>query len=421
MDKLFKLIIVLIVVIGALSTLDSAQAESKAQLVQKGNALFSSGKFDAAIRSYDEAGVVDPESPVIYFNKGTALYKKEDYGAAIDAFKQAAVKTNDISLEAKSKFNLGLCFFREGERQKDSDLKKTLESYESSVQSFQEALALDPKFTEAAENIEMVRLMMKSVLDEIKKQEEAAKKQQEQAQQTAKKINELIEKQKNLLAESQSLINDEQSKETTKDQDAKSSGQNSGNDTPQKTEQNQSIADAQKQLKNDTQNLSEQLAKQAAAAPSTASSGQASPSPEHPAKRHLDASAKAQESAIEQFSKNDTSTAANQQQTSLDNLKKALEAINNGGKNQQGEQQQQQQGSQARQKDKESQQKGDKEQNQNAQSSAENDRQPEQKSQQIQALPQPDDANSILNEEKENQKHRMPFSSGGFNKVDKDW
>jgi hypothetical protein len=32
-----------------------------------------------------------------------------------------------------------------------------------------------------------------------------------------------------------------------------------------------------------------------------------------------------------------------------------------------------------------------------------------------------DDADSILNEEKENNKQRMPFSSGGYKEVDKDW
>ena len=33
----------------------------------------------------------------------------------------------------------------------------------------------------------------------------------------------------------------------------------------------------------------------------------------------------------------------------------------------------------------------------------------------------PDDAESILNEEKENQKGRQPLASGGYSDVDKDW
>ena len=187
MNNLLKVIIILFLFCVAGSQ-HPAQAASKEKLVKKGNAFFSSGNYDEAISAYDEAAVNDPESPYIYYNKGTALYKKEDFTAAIDAFGKAAIKSKDIFLESKSRFNLGLCFFREGERQKDSDLKKTLESYGLSVQSFQEAIDLNPEFEEAAENIEMVRLMMKALLDEIKKQEEEAKKQQEQAQKIAEQI-----------------------------------------------------------------------------------------------------------------------------------------------------------------------------------------------------------------------------------------
>ena len=354
MDKLIKRIIGLLLVTGIISVISCgpALAESKEQLVKTGNALFSSGKYDEAIRSYDEAAVNDPESPVIYFNKGTALYKKEDYSSAIDAFKLAAVKTKDIALEAKSKFNLGLCFFREGERQKDSDLKKTLEAYGSSVQSFQEALKLNPEFTEAAENIEMVRLMMKSVLDEIKKQEEAAKKQQEQMQKTADKIKELIDRQKNLLADSQSLNKDEQTKAKEQPRPDKVSGQN----TQTEPSQDQQIADAQQQLKKETENLSEQLAKQSASSTAAPSAKGGAPVPDHPSKQHLDASAGEQENALERLSENDPGTAAEYQQKSLDDLNKALDALNNGQKNPQQGQQQQQKGNQSQQKGEDQQQ-----------------------------------------------------------------
>ena len=178
-------------------------ADSKGTLVEKGNTLFQNGDYDGALDAYEEAAVFDPESPRILFNKGAALYKKEDYAAAKDAFQQSALKTKDIVFEANARFNTGLCFFKQGERQKDSDLNKTLEAYGASIQAFQEALKLNPDLTGAAENIELVRLMMKSVLDEIKKQEDAAQKQQEAMRKTAKKIEDLIDKQTDLLKQSE--------------------------------------------------------------------------------------------------------------------------------------------------------------------------------------------------------------------------
>jgi len=417
MNNLFKLIISIIFLFCIFGSQDPVHAASKEKLVKKGNTFFSSGKYDEAITAYDEAAVEDPESPYIYFNKGTALYKKEDYSAARDAFGQAALKSKDLVLESKSKFNLGLCFFREGERQKDSDLKKTLESYGHSVQSFQEALDLDSKFVEAAENIEMVRLMMKLLLDEIKRQEEEAKKQQEQAKKIAELIKNLIEQQDALLKESQALLTDPQFSKQLPDAADKLS------------EKNQILADAQDQLKQETQNLSQQLsARQSpgalSPAPSSAPVPQPQSQPEHPSKQHLDDAAVTQDEAVQNFSKNDTQTGANQQEKSLEALNKALDALKSDQNHKSGQQQQQQGDQQQsnqqkkdqedpnkKDKDKDSQPSGEKKQNENSKTDE----------QQAQAMKPTEDADSILDEEKENKKQRIPYSPGGFKEVDKDW
>jgi Ca-activated chloride channel family protein len=416
MNNLIKLIVILFL-LGVAGSQQPAQAASKESLVKKGNAFFSSGQYDEAIKAYDEAAVDDPESPYIYYNKGTALYKKEDFTAAIDAFGKAAVKSKDVLLESKSRFNLGLCFFREGERQKDSDLKKALESYGLSVQSFQEAIELNPKFEEAAENIEMVRLMMKSLLDEIKKQEEEAKKQQEQAQKIAEQIQKLIEQQDVLLQESRTLLTDQQSENE------------SSESTDQLSEKNQNIADAQDLLKQETQNLSQQLSSQQppATAPTSPSGPASTPQQkEHPSKQHLDDAAVAQADAVQEFSENDTQTGVYQQEKSLEKLNKALEALKSDQNQQGGEQQQQQQQGEQQQSAQQDQGQKDQDQENKAEGaqSADKDQQNENKDEEkqpAQAMQLTDDADSILNEEKENNKQRMPFSSGGYKEVDKDW
>jgi len=400
MNNLSKLIVILFVFYVAGSQ-HQAQAASKEKLVKIGNTFFSAGNYDEAINAYDEAAVDDPESPYIYFNKGTALYKKENFTAAIDAFGHAAIKSKDIILESKSRFNLGLCFFREGERQKDSDLKKALESYGLSVQSFQEGIDLNPDFKEAAENIEMVRLMMKSLLDEIKKQEEEAKKQQEQTQQIAEQIKKLIERQDALLHESQNLLTDQQSSEFT--------------------EKNQNIADAQDLLKQETQNLSQQLSVQQAQA--AAPSGPVSMPQEHPSKQHLDDSTSAQEEAVQKLSENDTQTGVYQQEKSLKDLNKALETLksdqNQQCKNQQQQGEQQQSAQQDQNQGEPNQ--GDEAKDTKSKNQGDQDENTDEEKQQGQAMQLTDDADNILDEEKENNKQRMPISSGAFKEVDKDW
>jgi len=384
---------------------DTAQAASTEKLVKKGNALYSDGNYDEAINTYNEAAVDDPESPYIYFNEGTALYKKEDFKTAIDAFGQAAIKSKDVLLESKSRFNLGLCYFREGEREKDSDLKKAIESYGLSVQSFQEAIELNPEFDEAAENIEMVRLMMKVLLDEIKKQEEETKKQQEQAQRATEQIQKLIEQQDALLHESQALLNDKQSADPT--------------DTL--TEKNQNIADAQGLLTKETQNLAQQLSNQQAtgAAPSVAVP---QPQQEHPSLKHLDDSADAQEEAVQKLSENDTQSGAYQQEKSLESLNKAIEALQS-HQNQQNSPQQQQGKQQSAEHEQNQEDQNQENTNKDSQSSddGKQDENSKENEQQAQAMQLTDDADSILDEEKENNKQRVPYSPGGFKEVDKDW
>ena len=133
-----------------LITYSNLYGASSADLVNKGNTAYLAGKYDEALFAYEEASVEAPESPHIYFNRGAALYQKGDYSGAIEAFEKAALKSKDIQLEAKSRFNLGNCAYREAERQQDSNLEKALEACTKSIRHYQEALELDSDLKEAA-------------------------------------------------------------------------------------------------------------------------------------------------------------------------------------------------------------------------------------------------------------------------------
>jgi len=158
----------------------SALAASSRDLVAKGNSEYGKGNYDEALAAYDKASLEAPESPKLYFNKGAAHYMKGDYVKAGEMFEQAALKAKNLSLEARSQYNLGNCAFRESERQRDSDLQKSLKALEKCISHYQKAVRLDPTLKDAAHNIEIARLTMKQILDEIKKQQEQAEKQMEE-------------------------------------------------------------------------------------------------------------------------------------------------------------------------------------------------------------------------------------------------
>lgn len=357
-------------------------ADSPADLVSKGNAAYLSGKYDEAISAYDEASVEAPESPYIYFNRGAALYKKGDYSGATEAFEKAALKSRDPQLEAKSKFNLGNCAFREAERQQDSDLKKALEACSKSIRHYQESLELDPGSNEAAENIEVVRLMMKTILDEINKQKEAAKQQQQMVDQ----LKALIEKQQNALDRNRK-IEDERSRK------------GDSNDLREKI---QDLARDQNDLQVETEDLAKKMPK---------TNSQNAPAAENPAEKHLKNASKEQKAASGNLEQNHMSAAGNNQEKALKELKDALASLekDQGGG---GQKQQQQQEGEQQAKQQQASPSGE------SPPSQDKKRQEEDQSAVAQL---PDDAHDILDEEKENQKQRRMRNATGYRDVDKDW
>ena len=143
------------------------RAESPGTLVEKGNTAYSEEKYDDALSSYEKALETAPGSPEILFNKGAVYYKKGEFDKANDAFDQSASKAEDKRLEASVRFNQGNAYFRKAEKLMQSDLNGALENSKKSIQNYRQALELDPDFKEAAENMEMGRLLMTSIMEKM--------------------------------------------------------------------------------------------------------------------------------------------------------------------------------------------------------------------------------------------------------------
>jgi Ca-activated chloride channel family protein len=376
-----KKITCLFFIFGILLLPLTAHGNSITRLIEEGNIAYLAGEYDKAISAYEEASVTAPESPVIYFNKGGTFYQMGDYAAATDAFEKAALKTKDPNLEAKSRFNLGNCSYREAERQQDNDLNKALEALTKSIQHYQEALRLAPEFVEAAENIEVARLMMKNILDAINKQNEAAQQQKEAMEQAAKKIEELIEKQQQALDRNQQL-----------DDERRSMG-----DSESLRQQVQDLAKEQRGLQAETEELAKNMPN---------STGQQALSEETQAEKHLKNAEKEQSAASEHLEENHTSEARPNQEKALKELNEALESLK-GDQDSKGQQQGQQQGNQQ-------------EQEGVSPEEAPQDREQQQEEQAAEAQLM-EDARDILDEEKENRERRQMQAAGAYRDVDKDW
>jgi hypothetical protein len=356
--------------------------------LEQGNQAFARKDFAAAAKAYEQASVDAPDSPYVAFDAGAVAYRNEDYPKAREDFETAMRKAPDGTFEAKCHFNIGNCSFREAERQRDSSLKDSIEAYRSSIKSYQEARRLDPTMKEAAQNLELARLRLKMLLDELHKQQEKQKQQQQQQQKLADKLKELAERQQAAADQNQQL-------------------QKNPSATPQEKRQ---LADEQKKLQQETADLAKQMGQPQPQQPNQPQK----PQPQQDVQQAL----QHQQSANDKLDQQNLPSAKPEQDKAAESLRKALERMTKEGDKQEqkgGENQQQgDQQEQGQKKQGDQQQDGQKKEQQQQQDSG--DQQQQQKAKAVRQA-----AKDILDKEKQNRKRRQVGQVQGLPPVDKDW
>ena len=139
---------------------------------RQGNHLYEQEKFDEAIKQYDQAlidraGVLEPK-----FNKANSFYQLDDLDRAMNLYREVAAESKDMKLVTKAKYNLGNCSFQQGSKQRDSNLQKAIEDMETAIGHWRGVLDIEPENEKAAKNIEVARLTIKDILDQLKNQQQ---------------------------------------------------------------------------------------------------------------------------------------------------------------------------------------------------------------------------------------------------------
>jgi Ca-activated chloride channel family protein len=138
----------------------------------EGNKLYKQGNFSEAINSYDQALTEAPGALEPKFNQANSYYRLDDLSNALDLYRQVAAESKDMKLVAKSKYNLGNTYFQQGSKQKDSNLQKAIDDMKTAISSWRGVLDIEPENTKAAKNIEVARLIIKDLLDQLNKQQQ---------------------------------------------------------------------------------------------------------------------------------------------------------------------------------------------------------------------------------------------------------
>ena len=159
-------------VVMILALVQVASAESVREATSQGNKLFIQGNFNEAINQYDQALVEAPQALEPKFDKANSYYRLDDLSNAMNLYREVAAESKDMKLVTKAKYNLGNTYFQQGSKQKDSNPQKAIEDMKTAIGSWRSVLDIEPRNTKAAKNIEVARLTIKDLLDQLKKQQQ---------------------------------------------------------------------------------------------------------------------------------------------------------------------------------------------------------------------------------------------------------
>ena len=187
---------------------------------EKGNTFFRHEQYDDALTYYRDAQLDAPDLPALHFNVGDALYKQGKFDEALREYEQA-LDAEDGDFKAKVYYNMGNAFF------KQNQLSESVEAYKKS-------LKLVPNDAEAKFNLEFVQSKLQEQeqkqqqegqdekQDGEKKQEKGNEKQKQGEQQKAKdQEKQKEEQQKNQQASEQQKKQQDQSAQAQEKQPPK--------------------------------------------------------------------------------------------------------------------------------------------------------------------------------------------------------
>ena len=272
--------------------------------VGRGNALFDRQDYTAALEAYTAAADQLPDAPEVVYNQGVTHYALGDYGEAERLFRRVDRTARDLELVAAARYNLGNSKFQQGMAQRESNVQQALTALQASVAFYQGALELTPDDREAARNIEVVRLAIKDILDQLQDQQREQQAQNEVAEQ----LRDLQQRQEEAAARSAQLANEPPPEAA-------------------RSEALRQLREEQQQISEETAAAAQQLQEQAAAQPSPSSAPEAGDERRQEALQKLQDAQSQQERAADRLEGQAPQSAASHQRAAAEDIAAALRAL----------------------------------------------------------------------------------------------
>jgi len=201
------------ILLCALGPTTPAEAQSARALVGEGNQAYAEEQYPEALRQYEQAESLAPNSPHIWFNKGDALYQQGRFAEAIDAYEQSAVGSGDSRLEALGKYNQGNASFQSGRTKAQANPEEAIADMRRGLELYHDALDRDPSMDAARHNIEVTKRAIQELL-QLQQQQ-----QQQQGDSDDSDQNDQERQQQQASGDSQQDQQDQQQQQSDQQQD----------------------------------------------------------------------------------------------------------------------------------------------------------------------------------------------------------
>ncbi|MDB6015567.1 MAG: Mg-chelatase subunit ChlD [Pedosphaera sp.] len=192
---------------------------------------YNQGKYEEALKEYNQALERKKDDPRLHFNAGTAAYQSRQLTEATNQLNQA-LSSQDLQLQQRAYYNLGNALYRLGQQESDPAKKQAL--WENATNKYDCALKLNQQDADAGFNKEYVHQQ----LEELKKQQ-----QQQKPDQSKDKSND--KKDQNQQGQSQNDSNKDQNQQPQDQQ------QQSNQDSSQPKQDSQARNQKQDQKQSD--------------------------------------------------------------------------------------------------------------------------------------------------------------------------
>ncbi len=187
----------------------------------KANRLYEKGKYEEALKLYDDALLGSPGDKKLSANKGSALYKMGQYEGAQQSY-DAASSTEDKRARADVLYNRGNALFRQGQELEAGGNPAAMEKYKAAYEDYVGALKQRPKDMDAKWNLQLAYQRIKQMQNQQNQsnQDQQNKQNRQQDQNKHGQKNQQDEKNQDKKQQEQQQQDENQKQQQTRNEDS---------------------------------------------------------------------------------------------------------------------------------------------------------------------------------------------------------